>query len=39
MLRAHVFLLTSSRPADADYATSERDAKTAQRADADYAAS
>jgi hypothetical protein len=34
MLRAHVALLTTSRRADAGYATSERDAKRAQRAGA-----
>jgi hypothetical protein len=39
MLRANVALLTRSRRANADYATSERDAKRARRADADYATS
>jgi hypothetical protein len=39
MLRAHASLLTRSRRADADYATSERDAKRARRADADYSTS
>jgi hypothetical protein len=39
ILHAHVALMNRSRHADADYVTSERDAKRAWRADADYATS
>jgi hypothetical protein len=39
LFRACVTLLTRSRRADADYATSERDTKRARRADADYSTS